>query len=102
MAGETARPVTGADGTRVPLLRTGFRPNGPYTVSIVYLHGGLPLEKRGDAQMALATVDIPISLLEWELFLPEQYSAKPIAGNVIPVRFDKGMPAPRQLRLHRQ
>ena len=43
--------------------------------------------------MALATVDIPISLLEWELFLPEQYSAKPIAGNVIPVRFDKGMPA---------
>ena len=94
VAGETARPVTGADGTRVPLLRTGFRPNGPYTVSIVYLHGGLPLEKRGDAQMALATVDIPISLLEWELFLPEQYSAKPIAGNVIPVRFDSRMPAP--------
>ena len=93
VAGETARPVTGADGARVPLLRTGFRPNGPYTVSIVYLHGGLALEKRGDAQMALATVDIPISLLEWELFLPEQYSAKPIAGNVIPVRFDKGMPA---------
>ena len=93
VAGETARPVTGADGTRVPLLRTGFRPNGPYTVSIVYLHGGQPLDKRGDAQMALATVDIPISLLDWELFLPEQYSAKPIAGNVIPVRFDGGVPA---------
>jgi hypothetical protein len=93
VAGETARPVTAADGTRVPLLRTGFRPAGPYTVSIVYLHGGLPLEKKGDAQMPLATVDIPISLLEWELFLPEQYSAKPIAGNVIPVRFDKAMPA---------
>jgi Carboxypeptidase regulatory-like domain len=94
VAGETARPVTGADGTRVPLLRTGFRPNGPYTVSIVYLHGAQPLEKKGDAQMALATVDIPISVLDWELFLPEQYSAKPIAGNVIPVRFDRGMPAP--------
>ncbi len=99
VAGETARPVTGADGTRVPLLRTGFRPSGPYTVSLVYLHGGQPLLKKGDAQMALATVDIPISVLEWELFLPEQYSARPVAGNVIPIRYERGgavavLPAP--------
>jgi len=84
VAGETARPVSGADGTRVPLLRANFRPEGPYTVSFVYLHGGQPLEKSGDAQMALATIDLPVGLLEWELFLPEQYSAKPVAGNVIP------------------
>ena len=90
VAGETARPVTGADGTRVPLLRTGFRPAGPYTVSVVYLHGGQPFSSKGDAQMALATVDLPISVLEWELFLPEQYSAKPVAGNVIPIRYGKG------------
>src|SRR5262249_6114829 len=32
------------------------------------------------------TVDLPVNLLEWELFLPEQYSARPTAGNVIPVR----------------
>ena len=104
VAGETARPVTGADGTRVPLLRTGFRPAGAYTVSVVYLHGGQPLLKKGDAQMALATVDIPISVLDWELFLPEQYAARPIAGNVIPVRFGDGkapagVPAPPPMAL---
>jgi Carboxypeptidase regulatory-like domain len=94
VAGETARPVTAADGTRVPLLRTGFRPAGPYIVSLVYLHGSQPLLNKGDAQLALATVDIPISMLEWELFLPEQYSAKPVAGNVIPVRYERtGAPA---------
>ena len=93
VAGETAGPVTGADGTRVPLLRTGFRPAGPYTVSVVYLHGAQPFSSKGDAQMALAMVDLPISVLEWELFLPEQYSAKPVAGNVIPIRYDRKGPA---------
>ncbi len=85
VAGETARPVSGPDGTRVPLLRANFRPDGPYTVSFVYLHGSQPLAKSGDAQMVLATVDIPVTLLEWEVFLPGQFSAKPIAGNVMPI-----------------
>lgn len=85
VAGETSRPVTAADGTRVPLMRANLRSTGPYTVSFVYLHGGQALTKKGDAQLALATVDIPVSVLEWELFLPEQYSAKPIGGNVIPM-----------------
>ena len=73
-------------GTRIPLLRSGFRPVGPYTVSFVYLHAGDAFAKRGEALMALAKVDVPVSLLEWELFLPEQYSAKPVGGNVIPAR----------------
>ena len=38
VAGETAKPVLGADGIRVPLLRPGFRPTGPYQVSFVYVH----------------------------------------------------------------
>lgn len=84
VAGETAKPVEGTDGTRIPLLRAGFRPNGPYTVSFVYLHGTQRFEKRGEAAVPLARVDVPVGILEWELFLPEQYSAKPIAGNVIP------------------
>jgi hypothetical protein len=86
VAGETAKPVMGADGTRIPLLRPNFRPDGPYTVSFVYLHAGQAFAKRGDAQMSLAIVDVPVSVLEWELFLPEQFSAKPTGGNVIPAR----------------
>ena len=85
VAGEPARPVEGG-GLRIPLLRSGFRPDGPYSVSFVYLHAGQAFEKRGETDVALARIDVPISVLEWELFLPEQYSAKPIAGNVIPAR----------------
>ena len=40
VAGSPAKPAEGADGMRVPLLRPGFRPDGPYTVSFVYLHAG--------------------------------------------------------------
>lgn len=86
VAGETAKPVLGVDGTRVPLLRTGFRPDGAYNVSFVYLHAGQPLVKRGDVRMFLPAMDIPVSVLEWELFLPDRVSAKPTGGNVIPAR----------------
>ena len=84
VAGETAKPVSGADGTRIPLLRSGFRPTGPYSVSFVYLHGGQPFGKRGESQMMLPKLDVPVSVLEWELFLPDRYSAKAVAGNVLP------------------
>ena len=84
VAGETARPVVGTDGTRIPLLRAGLRTEDAYTVSFVYLHAGRALAKRGDVQVMLPRLDVPVSILEWELFLPGQYSAKPIDGNVIP------------------
>ena len=94
VAGETAKPVSGTDGTRVPLLRTGFRPDGPYPVSFVYLHAGEAFAKRGDTEMALPRFDVPVSVLEWELFLPDRYRLKPTAGNVIPARLvDGGAPA---------
>lgn len=32
VAGGSVKPVEGADGARVPLLRTGFRPSGPYEI----------------------------------------------------------------------
>jgi hypothetical protein len=83
VAGEPAKPVLGADGTRVPLLRPGFRPNGPYTVSFVYLHAGTPFARRGDLQMALPRMDLPIGIVEWEVFVPETYSVRAIDGNVI-------------------
>jgi hypothetical protein len=100
VAGETAKPVTASDGTRVPLLRAGFRPNGPYTVSFVYLHAGAAFAKRGDAQMILPSLDVPISVLEWELFLPDRFSAKASGGNVIPAHLvDTLAPEPGSARL---
>ena len=84
VAGEAARPVGAADGTRIPLLRSGLRTDDPYTVSFVYLHAGQPFAKRGDAAVLLPKMDLPVSVLEWELFTPERYSVKPIDGNVMP------------------
>lgn len=94
VAGEPAKPVVGVDGIRVPLLRVGFRPDGAYSVSFVYLHAGQPFAKRGDAQMALPKLDVPVSILEWELFLPDRFSAKPIGGNVIPSSLIMEAPTP--------
>ena len=83
VAGERVKPVQGPDGNRVPLLRPGFRPTGSYTVSFVFMHSGAPFAKKGGAELTLPNMDIPISLLNWEVFLPEQYKVKDFGGDVI-------------------
>src|SRR5205814_5853418 len=83
VAGERVKPVQGPDGNRVPLLRPGFRPTGSYTVSFVFMHSGAPFAKKGGAELSLPNMDIPISLLNWEVFLPEQYKVKDFGGDVI-------------------
>lgn len=84
VAGQGVKPVTGADGTRVPLLRTGFRPNGPYAVSFVYLQPGTAFAKKGEAALTLPKLDVPISVLEWELFLPDRYRVRTTGGDLLP------------------
>jgi len=83
VAGQKVKPVQGADGSRVPLLRTGFRPAGAYTVSFVFIHSGSPFAKKGDSDLSLPKMDIPISILEWEVFLPEQYKVKDFGGDAL-------------------
>jgi hypothetical protein len=83
VAGEKVKPVQGPDGNRVPLLRAGFRPTGPYEVSFVFMLAGTPFAKKGGSELALPSMDVPISLLEWELFLPEQYKVKDFGGDAI-------------------
>jgi len=83
VGGERVKPVQGPDGSRVPLLRPGFRPPGSYTVSFVFMHSGAPFAKKGGAELSLPKMDIPISLVSWEVFLPEQYKVKDFGGDVI-------------------
>ena len=83
IAGEPAKPALGADGTRVPLLRPGLRPNGSYEVSFVYLHAGTPFANKGDLAMSLPKMDIPVGLVRWEVFVPERYSTRVTGGNAI-------------------
>jgi len=105
VAGERVKPVQGADGSRVPLLRPGFRPTDTYTVSFVFMHSGAPFAKKGGAELSLPNMDIPISLLNWEIFLPEQYKVKDFGGDAIaanrvppPFREELGARNERDLR----
>jgi hypothetical protein len=67
----------------VPLLRPGFRPDGPYVVSFVYLHAGTPFVKKGNMQVTLPKMDVPINVVEWELFVPDRYRVDRFDGNMI-------------------
>lgn len=86
LAGEPVKPVLGTDGTRVPLLRAGLKPAGAYQVSFVYMHAGTPFSRKGDLAMTLPTLDIPIGIVEWEVFVPDSYNARVIDGNAIDAR----------------
>jgi Carboxypeptidase regulatory-like domain len=82
VAGEKVKPVEGPDGNRVPLLRAGFRPTDSYQVDFVFLHSGLPFAKKGGSELSLPKMDVPISVLNWEVFLPQQYKVKDFGGDV--------------------
>jgi hypothetical protein len=79
--GERVKPVSGTDGSRVPLLRAGFNPSGAYTVSFVYLNSGARFARSGAYEMGLPKLDVPVSLLTWEISLPDQLVVKQFGGN---------------------
>jgi hypothetical protein len=84
VGGSPAKPVTGTDGSRVPLLRPGFRPVDTYTVSFVYIHAGTPFLARGDMRMALPRMDVPVGILEWEVFIPDRFRVDRFEGTALP------------------
>ena len=79
--GERVKPVLGADGNRVPLLRAGFTPSGAYKVSFVYLSSGTRFGKNGGYEMTLPKLDVPVNLLTWEVSLPDRLEVKQFGGN---------------------
>ena len=83
VGGEKVKPVEAPDGNRVPLLRAGFHPSDAYKVSFVFLHSGAPFAKKGGSELQLPKMDVPISILDWEVFLPERYKVKDFGGDVI-------------------
>jgi hypothetical protein len=82
VAGEKVKPVQAPDGNRVPLLRPGFHTTDPYVVSFVFMHSGAPFAKKGDSDLSLPAMDVPIGFMRWEVFLPEQYKVKGFRGDV--------------------
>src|SRR5579859_6240702 len=92
VAGDKVKPVEAPDGHRVPLLRPGFRPVDSYEVSFVFMDSGAPFAKKGGSEITLPKMDVPIAVLQWEVFLPEQYKVKDFGGdalaaNLLPASF---------------
>jgi len=83
VAGSPAKPVEGTDGSRIPIVRPGPARDDLYAVSFVYLHAGTPFLKKGGARMTLPRMDVPIDVVEWELFVPEQFKVDHFDGNLI-------------------
>lgn len=83
--GQASKPAQGSDGTRIPLLRPGFRPTGPYKVSFVYVQNATPFGKKGRAELTLPRMDVPVTLVEWEMFLPDRYRVRRFDGDALPV-----------------
>jgi hypothetical protein len=83
VAGEKVKPVEAPDGNRVPLVRLGLRTSDSYTVSFVFMHAGSPFAKKGGSDLSLPKMEIPIDILQWEVFLPEQYKVKDFGGDAI-------------------
>jgi len=81
--GERVKPVMGADGSRVPLLRPGLNQYGAYTVSFVYLNAGASFAKTGSYEMTLPKLDVPVNLLTWEVSLPDRLEVKQFGGNAL-------------------
>jgi hypothetical protein len=84
VAGDKVKPVQAPDGIRVPLLKPGFHPAGPYAVSFVLLHSGAPFAKKGGAELSLPGMDVPIGVLNWEVFLPAQFKVQDFGGDAMP------------------
>jgi len=83
VAGEKVKPVEAPDGNRIPLVRPGLRTSDSYTVSFVFMHAGSPFAKKGGSDLSLPKMEIPIDILQWEVFLPEQYKVKDFGGDAI-------------------
>jgi Carboxypeptidase regulatory-like domain len=81
--GERVKPVMGTDGSRVPLLRSGFNPSGAYTISFVYLNAGASFAKAGSYEMTLPKLDVPVNVLTWEVSLPDRLEVKRFGGNAL-------------------
>ncbi len=88
VAGEAVKLAQGRDGTRVPLLRPGFRPDGPYVVSFVYVLTGPAFGKKGRGELVLPRMDVPVAIVEWEMLLPDRYRLKRFEGDAVLVRPD--------------
>jgi hypothetical protein len=84
VSGEKVKPVEAPDGARVPLVRPGLRPgDGSYAVSFVLMQNGAPLSRRGEGSLTLPRMDLPLEMMDWEVYLPEEMQVARFTGDAV-------------------
>ncbi|MFH1437595.1 MAG: hypothetical protein ABIJ56_17950 [Pseudomonadota bacterium] len=85
VAGKPVKPGKDKKGRiLVPLENSQQGPGdmASFAVEVVYLSRIPEMEKKGRADLKLLKVDIPVSHMQWSLFLPEKYRYRKFDGNV--------------------
>ena len=52
-------------------------------MSFVYLSAGAPFAKSGSYEMGIPKLDVPVSILTWEVFLPDRLEVRQFGGNAL-------------------
>lgn len=79
---EPAKPVAGADGVRLPLLHAdGGAP--ARELRYTYLQDGAPFARKGQRAMRLPAMDLPIGVVQWEVFVPDGIRARRVEGTAL-------------------
>ena len=92
--GAAVKPVTGADGLRLPLTRPGLARPGR-RLTFVYVQDGAPFAGRGERQLTLPVLDLPVAMYSWDVFAPETLRLARTGGSALDVRtFDGGSARP--------
>jgi hypothetical protein len=90
VAGKPVKPGKDDEGRiLVPLENSKAGPGemASFAVEIVYLTKVSGLGKKGRGNLALLEVDLPVSKLQWTLYLPGKYKYKKFDGNVEEAEF---------------
>ena len=87
--GAAVKPVTGVDGLRLPLMRAGLvRPARRLT--FVYVQDGAPFAGKGERELALPVLDLPVAMYSWDVFAPETLRLTRTGGTALDVRAFEG------------
>jgi hypothetical protein len=80
--GVPVRPVSGADGLRLPLVAAGAARAGR-DLTFVFLHEGQPFLRKGHRGLALPRVDLPVGVARWDLFVPDALRVQRVSGTAV-------------------
>jgi len=83
VAGKPVKPGRDEDGRiLVPLEKSMSGSSENFLVEMIYLTKGKPLGNKGRYGIELCKLDLPVTHLQWSLYLPEKYRFRDFEGNV--------------------